>query len=51
MEGHDKGWLTFQAKYRVDLRAEAAKIAALSPCAIDKPVAGSYGVEKQGVSG
>lgn len=51
MEGHDKGWLTFQAKYHIDLRAEAIRIAAASPFLVDKPAPVSYSVADQGAIG
>jgi hypothetical protein len=30
-EGHQTGWLTFEARYRVDLRAQAIRLATASP--------------------
>ena len=30
-EGHDHGWQTFERKYRIDLRAEAERLAKMSP--------------------
>lgn len=51
MEGHDKGWLTFEAKYGVDLRTEAIRIAAASPFLVDKPAPVSYSEVEQGAIG
>jgi hypothetical protein len=31
LEGHDTGWITFEAKYRLNLRRLAQELAAVSP--------------------
>jgi hypothetical protein len=36
-EGHQSGWRTFEAKYGVDLRRQAERLAALSPALTGVP--------------
>lgn len=50
MEGHDGGWQTFEAKHHVDLRAEAMRLAALSPALVDKPKPASYSGAQEAIA-